>query len=784
MSRITRSDLQNALPDIESTKELYGLNDPVSIVRDKWGIPHIRANNEADAFFAQGFATAQDRLWHMDYDRHRALGRWAEIAGELGVPEDRLMRTFGVERASKLDLEVCDVASQLMVKAYAAGINAFIDETRTLPVEYLLTEKEPELWEPWHCFAVYKVRNMLMGTYEVKLWRARLANVLGVEDATPLFRGYPDKSLVSTPPGELYGKSQLDPSESLSSALEELHWLGEVDGGSNAWAISGEKTKSGLPLIAGDSHRFLDTPNVYYQTHINCPEFICSGYSLPGVPGMPHFSHNKYVAWGMTHGFGDYQDLFIEKFRLNNEKLEYQYQDEWFEAEVSDEKISVKDSDSISLEVVRTRHGPIVAGKARSGYGLAFSHTGTNSGTPWMNTVHALLLSKNADETESSLKDWTEPVNNFVYADVYGDYGYRYRGRIPVRDISNAWNPVPGWTGDYEWTGQIPFDELPHIRNPDMGYVVTCNNAPTTSDYPHYINTYFAPDWRAQRISLDLSNIVNGEATAESMGEIHADRTSIPAQIFVEKINEIKSTDPSIEQARVILKNWDCRMDKESSGAAIYSAARSHFYELIIRDQLGLLADEALAPRNSFGRGAAAHAGQLLAQAFNAMKVDDTSMLNGEYEWKNLIKQALVAGVNELQERLGPSMESWRWGTIHHTKPKHPLSRVFPDCAELLDPPSLETHGDSDTPLAGGYGLGDKYVQVLMSVNRYIHDPSDWRLSRWIVPLGVSGHPGSSHYADQSTLWAEVQTTRQLWDWDEIEALATSNQVLTPKSEP
>ena len=282
---ITRAHLEAALPDLTSTVAAPELGAPVEIVRDRWGIPHIRAGSEHDAFFGQGFATAQDRLWHMDHDRHRALGRWAEFAGTGAVADDTLMRTFGVERAARADLGASSAGARAMLEAYAAGVNAFIRSTSTLPVEYRLLDAEPEPWKDWHCLAVYKVRNMLMGTFEVKLWRARLALALGAEDAAALMRSYPEDNLVSVPPGEVYGGAELQCVEHLAAAAAELDWLGDGDGGSNAWAIGGDRTASGLPLVAGDSHRGLDTPNVYYQTHIECPAFRVSGYALPGVPG-------------------------------------------------------------------------------------------------------------------------------------------------------------------------------------------------------------------------------------------------------------------------------------------------------------------------------------------------------------------------------------------------------------------------------------------------------------------------------------------------------------------
>ena len=392
--QLTSNDLQAALPDVTSSLQLAGLQQPVEVWRDRWGIPHIRAATEPDVFFAQGFVMAQDRLWHMDYDRYRALGRWAEFAGPAGLPEDRLMRTLRLERAAKADYRVSSAPSRAMLEAYTAGINAFLRTTRALPIEYTILDATPEPWEPWHCLAVYKVRNMLMGTYEMKLWRARLALGCGPEQAAALLRGHPQGHLITTPPGETYQGPPLDCLDELAAAATQLNWLGEVDGGSNAWAISGARTASGLPLVAGDSHRALDTPSVYYQLHMSCPTFRVSGYALPGMPGAPHFSHTEYVAWGMTHGYGDYQDLFIERFRSQNGRLEYAYQDAWLPAEVIRETLRVRGASPETLQAVATQHGPIIAGNPQHGAGLALSHTGTQRGTPWLDSVYHLLLAR------------------------------------------------------------------------------------------------------------------------------------------------------------------------------------------------------------------------------------------------------------------------------------------------------------------------------------------------------------------------------------------------------
>ena len=779
-TRVTPADLQAALPDMRSTLHLPDLHQPVEIVRDRWGIPHIRAANEHDAFVAQGFVTAQDRLWHMDYDRKRALGRWSEHVGASGLTEDRLMRTFGLTKASQADYAVSNAAARAMLDAYTTGVNAFLNTTRSWPIEYTILGATPEPWEPWHCIAVYKVRNMLMGTYEMKLWRARLTLSIGPEKAAALFRGYPKGALVATPPGATYEGSPLECMDELAAVAEQLNWLGEIDGGSNAWVVSGALTASGLPLVAGDSHRGLDTPNVYYQTHMVCPEFAVSGYAVPGVPGAPHFTHTAYVAWGMTHGYGDYQDLYIEHFRAQNGRLEYTCKDTWLPAEVSDETLQVRDGAAESLRVVATQHGPIIAGDPSSGLGLAFSHTGTRSGTPWPDSVYALLVARSADEAEEALREWTEPVNNVVYADVQGEFGYRYRGRIPLRSMANAWRPVPGWTGEHEWDGQIPFAELPHIRNPEAGFAVTCNNGVTTEDYPYYINTYFASDFRARRVTERIQALQPGTAKVEDMAAIHADRLSIPAQAFVQLVQQLQPADAHLAAARELLVVWDGHMDRTSAAAAIYAAARTYMFVDLVEATLGDCSDQALYSVYGTGRGGPTHANQIFAQAMQAMAHDDPSPLAAGQTWLGLVDAALQRAVTELRERLGDDVTTWTWGQLHHTRPRHPLSRAFPELSALLDPPTVQASGDGDTPQQGGYSLTERFVVTSMSVNRYIHDPADWRRSRWIVPLGASGHPGSPHYADQAELWADVQTIPQLWDWDDVVADAETQQRLEP----
>ena len=772
--KITENDFRSALPDLTTTMRLPDLGAAADVYRDQWGIPHIRAENEADLFFAQGFATAQDRLWHMDFDRHQAQGRWSEFAGAGGVERDRLLRAAGMGRTAKLDYQLASPAAKSMVDAYTAGVNAFLDTTRTLPIEYKLLEARPERWENWHCLAVYKMRNTLLGTFEPKLFLTRLAIALGGERAARLIKGYPAGHLITVPPGAVYEGPPLDGLEELTKAAEDVNWLNESDFGSNAWSISGERTATGSPLVAGDSHRALDTPSVYYQVHLSCPEFSVIGHSVPGMPGALHFCHNEHVAWGMTYGSADTQDLFIEQFREGADGREYLFKDEWLEAEVLNETIEVRAGDPVELEVTVTHHGPVVAGDPGSGVGVAISDPGLIDGSRWVDAARDAVKSRSVAELHEAFRGWTDRVNNYAVADVDGNFGYIHAGKIPVRGEANGWRAVPGWTGEYEWDGYIPYDELPKAINPEAGYAVTCNQRVAGHDYPYYVGLCFTPEHRARRVQTRIVGLEPGSATVNDMARIHSDSISEPARIFTKALIEIEPRDADSEAALALMREWDFSMHRDLAQPLIYAKTKAHVVRRIVEQLLGDFASEVL----SEAAGSATVLRQIVEQVTQGIERGDTSITPHGGGWDELLAASLSDAVRELKDSLGEDMSEWRWGRLHRTAPRHPLSEAFPEAAELLDPPSVETHGDGDTPLAGGYGLQDEFIATSMSVNRYIHDPSDWTKSRWIVPLGASGHPGSPHYADQAEAWADVEYIPQLWDWEEIRREAESHQRL------
>ena len=442
--------------------------------------------------------------------------------------------------------------------SYAAGVNAYIESADPLPIEFQISGAAPEPWQPWDCLVVYKVRHLPMGIFESKLLRARLVKALGPEKTAQVFPGYEPGHLLILPPGARHEGALQRGLEELTEAAAAINELHESSLGSNSWVISGGRTASGKPLLAGDSHRALNTPNVYYQNHIACPEFDVVGLSFPGLPGFPHFGHNQRVAWCVTHTWADYQDLYIERFRPDMPEY-YLWQEEWRRAEVLRETISVRGGDDVPLTLWNTHHGPVIAGDPEAGVGLALRYTATDGPSAWPDTLRAMLLAGNADELAESMREWVDPCNNFVFADVSGNIGYLVRGEIPVRNRLNGWLPVPGWTGEHEWQGQIPFDDLPSSINPESGFIATANNKPVDDSYPYHIGVDFSPGYRVELISRAIGSMER--PTAEDMAEIHRQRRSIPAGVFLDTLRGVDFEGGASQWGKELLMDWDRNMD-------------------------------------------------------------------------------------------------------------------------------------------------------------------------------------------------------------------------------
>ncbi len=792
VSEVGSPELTAAIPRLSGTLRFKGLKDKVEVYRDNLGIPYVRAESEQDAFFAQGFVTAQDRLWHMEYDRLRGCGRWAEAVGDGALEQDKLMRRFRLAASAKADYAAMDGHTRMVFDAYAAGVNAFMDGPDPLPAEYAIAGIEPEPWQPWHSLVVYKVRHILMGVFESKLWRARMVRDMGPEAAGQLFPGYEPGHLLILPPGATAGGALDTGLKELAEGAAALNHLSEMDAGSNSWVVAGEPagepgsagcgTATGKPILAGDSHRGLDTPNAYYQNRIACPEFDVIGLSFPGVPAFPHFGHNPWVCWSVTHTAADYQDLYIEQLR-DGETPQYLYQGEWRDAEACDETVRSNSGREESVRVVVTNHGPIISGNPEQGSGLALKYTATESASDWTAILWKMLRARNVEELSESQRGWVDPCNNFLMADVEGNIGYLCRGRIPIRSRVNGWLPVPGWTGEHEWQGDIPFEELPKSINPPEGYIATANNKPVGDDYPHYIAVDFTPEFRVKGVTQGLKSLT--QPAAPDMAKVHAWRVSQPAQAYLAIMPSVEPQDALSAIARERLLAWDGSMDAHRVEPTIYSAMRDALLkEMFERNLPPDLADSAWHPADrglgSFGNRFKARMAEMLRHDDRSLLISSRPGLVEEDTWPAAIARALAQGAANLKERLGGDPDGWAWSRLHRAVPRHTLSAAHPELDGLLDPPAIPHSGDGDTPLQGGYSPATFATVTSLSVARYAYDTANWDDSLWVVPLGSSGHPGSPHYHDQSETWRQVEMVPMRWDWPAIIADSETTQILEP----
>lgn len=766
--------LAAAVPPLDGEIRLPGLGAPVQVYRDPLGVAHIRAETDADAFYAQGFVHAQDRLWHMEYDRQRAYGRLAEWVGSAGVDQDRFLRSLNLEENARGDHAAATAETREMLDAYAAGVNAFVVTYAHLPIEYEILGTRPEPWQPWDGLAVFKVRHVTMGVWEAKLWRGRVLHRAGPEVLSALYGVKSENELVIFPPGTRADARLAAPLDALAGQLRNLAWLDEEPGGSNSWVLAGSRTVTGRPLLAGDPHRAPDVPNVYYQNHLAGATFDAVGLCFPGLPGFPHFGHNERVAWCVTHAMADTQDLFVEQFDPANPSR-YRYIGGWREAEVRREVIHVRGAEPVEFDAVTTHHGPIVATEPGGDTALAMRYTALLPGNKTWDCLLPMLRARDVDALEEAMRGWVDPANNFLLADVEGTIAYRTRGEVPVRSPLNAWVPVPGWTGEHEWTGPVPFDAMPSQRHPETGFIATANNRIVGPDYPHYLSHWYRADHRARAIVERLSG--QEVFSADDLVAIHADVVSRPARQLKELFSGLEGRSPLAARAVAELAGWDGQMRVETAAPLIYAAAREEMVKVILHHALGPLA---LDPYRTPGGGPASVVIHLRQRLHEHVLSGDTSLLPEGTSWSELAQVALERAVESLRAQYGEDIGAWRWGAAHRLEPFHPLSLGRPELGRWLNPPSREMGGDGDTVQAAGHHPASGYTVTLTSVARYLFDLADWDRSRWIVPYGVSGHPGSPHYADQSSAWHSHELRPMYYGWSVVAAVSESKQTLTP----
>jgi penicillin amidase len=763
-----------------------GLHARVTIRRDDRGIPYIEAANDEDLYFAQGYVTASDRLWQMDLQRRTARGELAEIFGQAALNQDKLHRTFGFARILDEAAAKLPPAFDVPLSAYAKGVNAFIDSCtdQTLPPEFRILGYKPRPWAPADSLSVAALMaEYLSSSWQVDIVRGSLARLPKEKrealtpDTSPL-----DVLVVGTdagrkaqgakaPAGSLDRELLAQLNEMIESQRQSFERLGfnspslDTIQASNNWVISGKRTVTGKPLLANDPHIPASAPGVWYQTELLAPNIHVAGVTFPGVPGIV-IGHNDRLAWGATNLGPDVQDVYLEKFDKDN-PTRYMTPAGWRDAEVRHEQIKVRKSftdsatDMQTFDVTVTRHGPIVLEKDGNRYALRWALLDASN----LNSAGLFEVNRarNWKEFTASLSRYAGPTQNFVYADIDGHIGYYGAGRIPIRKTGDGSVPYDGATDEGEWTGFIPFDQLPHVYDPPSGMIVTANQRIAGQSYPYFLSHVWANPYRARRIFDLLSE--KPKHSIEDFRRIQFDVYSISNANFARaaaKILKTSNPDDKLKQLISDFETWDGKMNADSRVAIVASSMFSSFRARIINAALGPEQGKTFIwPETEvfLHRLLTEQSPEWLPKEFTTY----ADLLRASYEdaRQNLIKN------------LGADESKWSWGASVKSRFNHPLAPAPLIGLQFTIPPFPQN----------GAGAQGATVNVGASVSmRWIADTSDWDKSLSGVPLGTSGLPNSPHWKDQLEDWRNGTTRALPFTKAAVEAATKETLILTPKS--
>lgn len=762
--------MRSSLPDYAADRTVQGLEQPVQIIRDRNAVPHIFANSLEDAMFGLGYVHAQDRLWQMEVTRRLASGRLSELlpASLLGIslgtpflPADRAMRTLGVRNRAEQSYNALSDAMKARLTAYAAGVNAWLQgNNAALPPEFILLQHAPEPWQPVDSLLWGKLMALsLDGNWRREILRARLYKAFP-ERAADLFPEYPADGHTTL------GAAQQALRE---LPLERLFAFSGLPGiaktmASNEWVVAGNHTQSGAPLLANDPHLAFEAPSTWYLVRLVGPGFDLRGATSPGSPGII-LGHNGRIGWGFTTTNLDSQDLFVEKIDPTNPDR-YVTPDGVAPFRVREEIIRIRNGGEVRLRVRETRHGPVVSdlvsplqGQAQgngngtsdfveSGHVLALQAVALDAADTTAEAIAGLNMARNWDEFQAALRRYVGPMQNIVYADVDGNIGFTAAGRIPVRRGGNGSVPVPGWSGEYDWSGTVPFEQLPRAFNPPAGRIVNANARVGAPDYPHFISRDWAEPYRQERAETLLTR---GRAhTVSDMVSIQADALSPDMYDMMPLLLRAKSTHPRAGEAIERLLLWDGRMLRDRPEPLIYTAWLRALHRALYADEIG---DALFADVRSDEVRILRH------MLTNAPGWCDDRRTPEVETCEDIIGKALGMALDELSGRYGSSLDSWRWGEAHPALFRH---RLFDAIAPLrfIGNRSIASDGGFHTLNRASSSPGfarAPYAAVHGATLRTVMDFSDLDRSRFLIPMGQSGNPLSPWYDNALEDWRDLR---------------------------
>ena len=757
------------LPQLNGSATLPGLQGEVTVERDNWGVPHIRAGSVEDAVEAQGYVVAQDRLWQMDLLRRASRGQLSEILGPRTLKIDRDFRNLNFGRAADRDLQEMNPESRKLLDAYARGVNRFIEQHReTLPMEFILLKYKPQPWQPTDSLVLtgYMYRT-LTDTREREIHRAVVAAKAGPELAKDLFsdESSMDHFVVGDPnvkdkastgaDDEEDDEDEMDSDDVLKASLihpdlvesiskpdltsqlagQVQQWLRagqhDIRGtlGSNNWVVNGAHTATGKPLLANDTHLELTIPPIWYELHVTAPGWNVKGITFPGAP-LVIIGHNDRIAWGFTNNGADVLDLYIETFNPVNQD-EYRVNGKWKKADVYEEVIKVKGAPDEHMRLVVTRHGPVLQNEGDKSYAMRW--TALEPGG-LANSYNWLGKARNWRQFREVMRQVWGPAQNAVYADVDGNIGYVMAARVPIRKKGHGEVPVPGDTDEYEWTGYIPFEQLPQSFNPESGLIVTANARVTGLGYKPYLTDRWEEPYRTARI-YDLLHDKH-DLRPEDMLKVQTDTYSYPHVFIGEQlVAAARIAQPKDPRARKLIqeaKDWNGIADVNSSVVTFLDAAMYRSLDLILEPHLG--------------KDTELYSWRKLAFLQKVLTERPARWLPAEFKnYDELLSAAADRAVKRLEDETHSSdPEDWAWKRFNYLDMLHPIGREG-ILKKLLSKSGQAQSGTLFSPRAASRHHGPS--------ERFVANLGDWDNSILLIPAGQSGQPGSEHYSDQFSYW-------------------------------
>jgi len=771
---------RRALPQLDGTLKVAGLTAPVKVTRDSRGVPTIEAANLPDLFFAQGYVTAQDRLWQLDVMRRFAAGELSEVLGEGVLEHDREQRILGLRTMARHSVEIADPRDRSFFEAYARGVNAYMESHRDrLPLEFRILRYKPTRWTAEDCvlMGASMVQNLNHGPYLRALQREKVLAQLGPELAADMFltSTWHDRAPTKGPE-RLDGPDAEEDDDSAvtklftagasASAWPDAENFSDLTPGSNNWVVSGAHTVSGKPLLSNDMHLGHQLPNLWYEVHLRSGDYDVAGVSLPGVPFVI-VGHNQRIAWGFTNVEPTVEDLYVEKF---NAQGQYETPQGWREPEHRRETIHIKGKPDVMVDVVITRHGPIITdlipGESRK---LALRWT-------FYDGIHdpffEVSSARTWDEFRKAFSVFDAPGQNVMYADVDGHIGYQTTGHFPIRASGDGSVPVTGSDDAHEWTGYIPYEKLPRVFDPFWGILATANGRITPDGYPYSISTAWDAPWRTERIYHVLESgkkLASGDMLA-LQNDVYSAFDRFCAERFVYALDHTQNLSARAQQARELMRDWDGKMTVASAAATIEARSNRTLARLLLEPKLEA-GRKSLPSEMKPLAFSDLHWSMMSVWMENILLKQPKRWLPENYpNYDALLAAAVEAVVRDPETP--HDLADLKWGKVSQLEIQNPVLGKIPVLRHWTGTGTVPQPGDGLTVKQVGKSFGPS--------ERFTADLSNFDESTLNVVTGQGGNFLSPYYLDQWKAWYEGSTFTLPFSPGAVEKTRSHTLLLTP----